>query len=379
MALSTEMSRPTLFFNVFQRFATSELTHSGIWGWILQSLDDDAPPHFHELRPAARALLASVGVTDFLSPVTVVRERKLSGRAGRVDIEVTDARGRVVVFETKIQARPDLAQRQRYENSYRAEGHDLAAVAILSTTYEEPWATDPPPYLGAEALLAILHAGHYKSDLMMQYVAWLDALIQSRKDTLSRAVGVDARVVGEALQSAAAQWAVMRRLGETIGGPAVANLYCGQNKDGSPWTQLSFSPGATPQFDALFYRLESWRGVPAQFTLRQYQKPASSDKPVRLERLRAMFADAAAKSSLSVDTQLRGARRQALEAKIAQVTMPPATMTDLLAQLPAIHQRFVSMLTAIGWPMGPGRFQVVPDAESDARSQTPDTTRLPIS
>jgi len=28
-------------FNIFQRFATSELTHSGIWAWIIQSLDDD--------------------------------------------------------------------------------------------------------------------------------------------------------------------------------------------------------------------------------------------------------------------------------------------------------------------------------------------------
>jgi len=340
-------------FNLFHRFATSELTHSGIWAWILQSLDDAAPANVHELRPAARALLARIGVARFDSPIVVRRERKLPRDAGRVDIEAIDRDGRVVVIETKVQARPDLAQRQRYEDAYRAE-HDLAGVAIVSTTHDEPWNEIGLRHVGAGDLLTILRAGEYESDLVRQYVAWLDHVLAVRRAEFERAMGDDPMASSQALEGGAAQWSFMCLLGDRIGGRTAARLSAGNSRGGSAWTQLEFSPGGAPSFDRLFYRLESWPGKAAEFTLRQYQKPSDAEKPVRLQKLRAMFRDAAAGSPLAFDTGPKRARTDVMEAKVAQVTIRAVPVAAVLAHLPDVHEKFVIALREMGWPLGPG-------------------------
>lgn len=343
---------PSLNFNLFQRFATSELTHSGIWGWIVQSLDDACPPELHELRPAASALLARIGVKQLESPIVVTRERTLSGEAGRVDLEVKSGRG-VVVLETKVKARPDLAQRDRYEAAYQGE---LLGIAIISTTFDEPWDEVGLKHVGAADLLMVLKAGRYKSDVMQQYVAWLEATLAERTAALDRALCDDADICCKALRNPSAQWGVMRQIAGEIGASTDTRLDAGQNRDGSAWTQLSFSPGGPPHYDALFYRIESRDSHAAEFTLRQYQKPADSQKAERLIRLRKIFGEAVSASvcPMGFNTAPRYARMRAQEAKVAQVTIPDATPAELIAYLPPVHRRFAERIEEAGWPLGPG-------------------------
>jgi len=343
--------KQSMEFNLFHRFATSELTHSGIWAWIIQSLDDDAPPELHELRPAARSLLKRMGVTEFESPVSVRRERSLEGDAGRVDIEAIDGRGRVVVIETKVSSAPDVMQRQRYADKYRSSGENLAGIAIVSTRFDEPWNDIGISHVGASDLLLVLRGIAYEQSVMRQYIAWLENTIRSRSAEVESALSSDPDECSVALQSAAAQWGVMRRLGEVLGGPKCGQLTAGQNNDGSAWTQLRFSPGAPPAFDALFYRLESWNGRAAQFTLRQYQNPADDEKVNRLRRLREMFREATVGCSVPFDTEPKRARMRAAEAKIAQVLFPQGTMAAVLTHLPTVHGTFLEQLRAAGWPL----------------------------
>jgi hypothetical protein len=340
-------------FNLFARFATSELTHSGIWAWVLQSLDPDCPPELHELRAPARALLTRLGV-ELAGAVTVRREVSLPGRAGRVDVEVEDEQGRVVVIETKVKATPDLAQRERYADAYRESGRKLVAITILSTTFEEPWGHGDAEHLGATDVLDIVRAGIYRTDTMQQYSAWLEDVVRSRQDELAAALGDDPAVALQALKTPAVQWGVMSILRQRLGGSRAVRLYCGRNLDGSPWTQLAFAPGAAPDFDALFYRLEC-RGAAAEFTLRQYLKPAPPSKSGRLDWLRGEFqkAQATAVPGLVLDTEPRFARREVQEAKVAQYTLPPGNLSALLRDLPAVHERFVTVLRSTGWPIGP--------------------------
>ncbi len=223
-------------FNIFQRFATNELTHSGIWAWILQSLDDDAPAELHELRPAAQRLLRRMDVLDFESPVKVLREQTLGGAAGRVDIEAVDGLGRVVVLETKVSSAPDATQRQRYADWYRAIGGKLVGIAIVSTRFDEPWNDIGNDHVGASDLLEVLGTQAYGQSIMRQYFAWLDNAIQTRRAQVESALTDDPAECGTALRSPAAQWGVMQRLGEALGGRTCGRLTAGQNNDGSAWT-----------------------------------------------------------------------------------------------------------------------------------------------
>jgi hypothetical protein len=292
-----------------------------------------------------------MGVADFESPVSVRRERKLRGEGGRVDIEAVDSQRRVVVIETKVSAAPDIAQRKRYADKYRGLGENLVGIAILSTRFNEPWSEIGVNHIGASDLLRILGSDRYDLSIMRQYVAWLDNTIRTRHIEVESALADNPTECCRALEAPAAQWGLMCRLGFALGGPACGHLTAGQNKDGSAWTQLRFSPGGAPAFDALFYRLESWKGSAAQFTLRQYQKPADDEKRNRLGRLREMFRAAAAECTVAFDTEPKHARTRAQEAKVAQVLFPDGTMAAILAHLPAVHGKFLEQLRAAGWPL----------------------------
>jgi hypothetical protein len=191
----------------------------------------------------------------------------------------------------------------------------------------------------------------YDQSVIRQYVAWLENTIRTRSAEVESALSSNPDECSAALQSPAAQWGVMRRLGDALGGPTCGRLTAGQNNDGSAWTQLRFSPGGPPAFDALFYRLESWKGRAAQFTLRQYQKPADAEKLDRLRRLREMFRVATVGCAVAFDTEPKRARVRAEEAKVAQVLFPDSTMAATLAHLPTVHSAFVAQLRAAEWPL----------------------------
>lgn len=184
----------------------------------------------------------------------------------------------------------------------------------------------------------------------------LEATLTERTAALDRALCDDADICCNALSSPSAQWGVMRHIASEIGASTDTRLYAGQNRDGSAWTQLSFSPGGPLDYDALFYRIESRGSGAAEFTLRQYQKPADSKKGERLIRSRKIFGEAVSESACPVgfDTSPRYARRGAQEAKIAQVTIPDATPAELIAYLPPVHRRFAERIKEAGWPLGPG-------------------------
>lgn len=346
-----------LRFNLFYRFATSELTHSGIWAWILQSLDSDCPDSYRELRPAARALLDAMGVGEVRSPISVRREWPLPGGAGRVDIEMAYGTEQVVVIETKVKARPDAAQRERYAAAYRAAGHRLAGIAILSTTFDEPLGGSNRRHLGASALLRVLRAQpSYQLDIMQQYVAWLEHVIAARAEAVTRALSEDLADSSAALLTQEAQWGVMRMLAQGIGDAGAMSLSAGTNNGGSRWTQLTFSRGGAPNFDALFYRLDARPNCRAELTLRQYQKPAAPDKQNRLMMLRALFRESVQEVGTPMgvfDTQPKWARLRAEEAQVAQAAIAgDVTLPLLLAHLPRVHNAFARRLRQLGWPMG---------------------------
>jgi len=339
-------------FNLFESFATSELTHSGIWAWILQSLDENAPEVMHELRAPARALMNRLDAPQVGPRVRVDREKKLPNPAGRVDIEVSSDGTPVLVIETKVKARPDLEQLQRYGEAYEAMGH-RPTVAILSTTIDDLFNDREASFIGPKSLLDVLRAGEYDSDLMRQYVEWMDHNVRARQAGIDAALGAAPAACAAALVSSAVQWAVMCRIGDAIGGPPAAGLFSGRNLGGSAWTQLCFSPYSPPDFDMLFYRLEAWEGGGAQFTLRQYRKVADIGKQARLEKLRQLFEAAAGPSMRIFDTSPKRAKKGAGEAQVAQVKIPHGTMGAVLDALPQVHERFVASLHQAGWPMGP--------------------------
>jgi hypothetical protein len=95
-------------------------------------------------------------------------------------------------------------------------------------------------------------------------------------------------------------------------------------------------------------------GRAAQFTLRQYQKPADDEKVNRLRLLREMFRVATVGCNVAFDTEPKRARMRAEEAKVAQVLIPHSAMAAILADLPPAHRQFLAQLRAADWPLEPG-------------------------
>lgn len=170
--------------NIFD-FATSELSHSAYWAWILDCLDypDD---EFAAPRKVALGLLEQIGASDFAPPFVIEREVSL-GPKSRVDICLTEKReidgkladGKKLFIENKVKdTAPWRDQVNRY-SEFLGDGDRIAVVSAAFDLSVEDQIIDPAlcGHAGLEEIIRIEKAVEDSHPLVGDHYRWaLDKL-----------------------------------------------------------------------------------------------------------------------------------------------------------------------------------------------------------
>ena len=139
---------------------TSELSHSALWAWILQSLDSDDPP-LEGPNCLANGLIKFLAIRQIKPPVTVNTEVKLPG-GGRLDIELRDGSGTVLAIENKVKANPTKAQLDKYRESIPDSSN--LHLALISTAFDEHFRVESPwRHVGMRDLLRLVNTAFTSS------------------------------------------------------------------------------------------------------------------------------------------------------------------------------------------------------------------------
>ena len=345
-----------LKYNLFS-FATSELSHSAFWAWVLQNLDAPGSREVDEIKVVARRLLECIKVEKDPQKVKVSTEHILPGRLGRADIHVMlDDRDEVII-ETKVTATPNADQLETYRQHQAAEG-GAVHLAILTTAFDadvrelvagnEGWKFIDMDRIETD----LLKDDDFSHPLLRDYSRWLNAEIACRERIKSHCKSTDTDVLTCALRTRVGQWHLMSDLVEGMGG----RQYRGTNVGGRPWTQFSFcNASADHDYDGLFYRIDIGSEGP-YLSLRQYQwdpSPSVEAKRARLVRLQELWEDTWKErgEGLRPRWSRKGGRRGVKESEIGWFLLtevPPAELRPLLAQ---VHRHFTEALRRDGWPV----------------------------
>ena len=198
-----------LRFNLFERFAPSELSHSAFWAWVLQSVHPDCPDDLKANQSIARAMMAEIGATRMGNKWKVTTEDYLGTGKGRVDILVVDENDQTVVLETKVSAVPREAQLEGYraqlESRLGPGRGKLAGAAILSAHWWRPEALPDINYVGLQSMQCVLSAARNPHPLVAEYAGWVDARRAYFDSLLERALSSDVSQRASAMQDEAGQ------------------------------------------------------------------------------------------------------------------------------------------------------------------------------
>jgi len=338
--------RDPLQFNLF-RFANRELSHSAFWAWMFQTLDAGGIPELQGPRRVILRLLELHHLPPLMPPVEVRREVKLNA-ADRLDIQVSDSVGTLIVIENKLSAIPDAAQVERYRSSLGSAAK--VYLIVLSTAFDEDVrASLGCDYIGGNELLDLVEHEKNSHFLLGEYCAWLREVLSRRRELSRKSVSDNPADYSEALKTAEGQWALMATLMRRMPG----RQYRSVNFGGDPWTEFRFVEQAA-QHDAIFYRVEIQREGP-QLRINQYRDDVKgradyAPKAQRLNLLRKWWSDI-------IDREgplLRPARVRehgVMSSEIGRFLLAENSPSELIRSLPAIHREFVIKLAAEGWPV----------------------------
>jgi hypothetical protein len=337
-------ARPNIF-----NFATSELSHSAYWAWILDCLNYP-DEEFAAPREVAIGLLKQIGASDFAPPFVVDREVTLDAKS-RVDICLTEKRevdgeptvGKKLLIENKVSDNaPWHEQVERYRQ-FLGEGDH---IAVVSTAFD----LDVRDHNAGDALCG--YAGLEEIYRNEKDVADRHVLVGDHyewvRDKLHEWIAIDRKARSsvreeyeEALATPEGQWMLMDYLTEGIAG----HRRSGINRGGTPRTRCRFADGDGKTHDAISYRIDR-RKDGYYFAVCQYQKEPTKGKGDRLNQLRDWWSVAAKDSYLEWSSRTGHGKKTSTIALLFFEDNPPESVAE---ELPKIHQKFSSMLRSAGW------------------------------
>ena len=245
--------------NIFD-FASSELSHSGYWAWILDCLNypDD---EFAGPREVALGLLEQIGASDFAPPFSVEREVTL-GPKSRVDICLTEKReadgkltvGKKLFIENKVS---DNAPWHEQVERYRQFLGDGDRIAVVSAAFDLGVRGEGEDdalcgYAGLEEIFCIEEIAADRHPLVGDHYAWV-------KDRLLSWISIGRKScssVKEEYEEAPATPEGQSILMDFLTGGIAGHRHSGHNVGGKPWTQCRFADGDEETHDAIFYRID---------------------------------------------------------------------------------------------------------------------------
>ncbi|MCE5278850.1 MAG: PD-(D/E)XK nuclease family protein [Planctomycetaceae bacterium] len=352
--------------NIFEH-ATSELSHSALWAWILSCAQSEEHDR-RDVRRLAEAFLHHVGYSAPLPRVTSV-EREVTPRDGekmRFDIVASLESGDTLLIENKVKALPDEAQLRSYAEHHPQSTYVLLHAGFNSLRRSYEWKRLGEVALwkriGIEGILEVIDSMEepLSHSLLIDYDRWLRKLAARFEQLTVQALSNDVAEVNEALKSPQGQYAFVDNLCNDLDG--VIQL---GTSSGRPWTEFAFlwlendEPGKDDYPDMLFYRLDATsRGIP-YLAIRQYHRLATGDavslqkKRDRLTLIRTCWAKAVAQSDQPSLNWRPPGNRLGFEMEVCSLLLnsPENSPAKVRRALPGLHKGFLEELRKVGWPI----------------------------
>lgn len=265
--------------NLF-RFATSEISHSALWAWILQAWDSTDEFHAAPKRLAS-AFLSRIAKKGLDGGTILVEPEKTHSR-GRYDIRIVINDSFTCIIENKIKAIPDEEQLNRYMDK------SVHRYVLLQADYHYDYKLPKEwLYIGLSDIIELIEQTDCACHPMLRdYESWLKHKQAGISEIISKAHSDDGVDVVNALASPIGQWEFMKRI--MIGISNLTDQYRGLNNDGTPWTQNCFwgwdwtDSEKKESPDYLFYRIDKdkrgyYVSMKQYCHIREYRKHIASE------------------------------------------------------------------------------------------------------
>ena len=329
-----------LIHNLF-KYATSELSHSAYWAWIISSLQVPDQQDLAGPRRIAQRIFDYCNINKPDPPLEVDTEvQHDEAPNSRIDVLVRSDDKPVVAIENKVQALISVDQVERYRDA-------LGCDVICFSTSFDVGRDLPEYYLDLDALIEISEVEAASHPLVADHVEWMKQLKAERKQLYCLATSGSVESQLEALSRAEGQWYYMQWLTDCIDG----SQYRGTSH-GRPWTQLRFYHGHNRR-DSLFYRIDKYKKG-YYVSLRQYQKPPQpswDEKERRRDQLRQIWQECFERVSPSLDRN-KPNNRGKNESEIACFLVHQQDPKHFKKGLSKLHEAFVEALIDQGWSEG---------------------------
>jgi hypothetical protein len=344
--------------NLF-RFASSELSHSAFWAWVLQSLDAPANRDLETAQELAEALLIEIGAP--LPQTDIEVETEVSIADGRLDIRAMIDGETLLIIENKTSISPNVEQLLGYQEELEQKEDQNLHLAIISTAFDRHVSNEIKGmewvFLDVKILTRLLNSMTKEHPLVNDYSEWLRVERERREVIEKQALSDSYEKLKKGLTTPLGQWILMSRVmaeANSQAGTRGKQYRGGEGQGGRPWTQFRFTPKKpAPERDALFYRIDRYsKGF--YFSLRQYQyKPTPNwdAKRQRLEHLRALWKRASKQENeMLVSTPPRDNNAEK-ESKISMYYLDENPPSILIQEIPKVHRAFVEALREDEWPL----------------------------
>ncbi|MBI1216418.1 MAG: hypothetical protein GC185_11460 [Alphaproteobacteria bacterium] len=252
-------------------YATSELSSSAFWAWVLSSLcnapGDDAPQD--DVKVLAKLFLAGSGIQP--EKVKLVRT-EVSFKKGRADIVLYADKNETVILaiiENKLLSTPSIYDVYRQLESYRencpeAKGFILTWRYDTAHDYNRDGKSWNVQFLDLDSQVEIMQKAHVRHPILQQYYSYAGKVQKSRHASLEELKRPIKEISFDGVKGSLAredfQWALMNKLTD---GCDIKEIYGGVNKGGGCWTQakLPLPKGFCISYrkdwnEIFFYRLD---------------------------------------------------------------------------------------------------------------------------
>jgi hypothetical protein len=359
-----------LKYNLFE-FASSELSHSALWAWIIRSVDSQS--YRYELpKKIARSFLRDfVGTSfDMGTPFIVKREYYPPGdNKAVIDIFVSyESNGRLsaIVIENKLKDVIDCGQIDKIHTSF--DNTDNVTYLLLNTGYDfmvkglcgdikdtvrilerfKDWTI-----IGIERILSLLNRfvdEMNNSVIIADYYDWLKYKYTYYRELEDNAFSADDKDVEYALSKPEGQWFFMKSIFSGINGIQ----YNGNNIGGAPWTQFRFFQLSKedPEYErfrcSIFYRIDRTKREGYYLRLNTYYGDGilEHEKPT-LDELRRHYRNLMSPIPLESKT-VDGYNEK--ENVIGAIVIEDNSPNEIKTQIPYFHGEFKRILINKGWP-----------------------------
>ena len=226
-------------YNLFS-YATSELSHSALWAWVLQCAESKSETYSIPRRVGEHFLKFVLDNPDLkIQKIDVNKEyTPKDQRDIRFDIYALINDSLLVVIENKVKAIPTKKQLNKYQ-SLLPSGIKTAKLALLNCNYDfgfkvpEGWFR-----IGLVDILGLLQQvpDVDSHDILSEYKCWLVNLKSHFEQLEENIWSNDIQAIKTSLKEPEGQWHFLQVMCQGFSG----HQSHGVNRNGSPWTQFRF-------------------------------------------------------------------------------------------------------------------------------------------